>query len=149
MTRRSLVAALLVLGGLAAAPSGAAGQRSDYPTFVFATVAVEDIRGSMAVVQRTRRRSGDVFVSLHGLLPDTGYRAIASKAACGRSATGANQVMDLMGTESTGPGEDDLFVANTGPLRSRLATAKSIRLLEEAEDGSFRQVACARANRVR
>ena len=144
----------MVLTALAAVTAAmlspsASAQRSDYPTFVFATIAVEDIRGTVAVVQRTRRRSADVFVSLHGLLPDTGYKATASKAACGRSATGANQVMDLMGTESTAPGEDDLFVTNTGPLRARLATAKSIRLLEEAEDGTFRQIACARANRVR
>ena len=150
MKVRLVLVALAIAAVIAVLAGGAGGARSDYPTFVFAVVAADDIRGTVAVTQRTRRLSADSFVSLHGLTTDTSYRASVSELPCSRAAAPtAGRIHDPMGAASTAPGEDDLFASDTGPLRKKLAAARSVRLYEQTDDGAITQVACARALRVR
>jgi hypothetical protein len=131
-------------GASAAEPTARSARLADFPTFVFATIAQGDLRGSVAAVQRSATPRAAIFTSLHGLSPGKTYRGMITDLPCGRNATGADSILDLVGLRKTDAGEDDFFEQKTGRLSERLARGRTVRLYEEG-----RQVACARANRVR
>ena len=142
----ALTAAVLAAGSIA----GAGAQRAvdakvrDFPTFLFAPVADGALRGNIAAVQRTKAPSADVFVSLHGLTPASAYRGSLTDLACGRAATNADVVADLMGTVNTRADQDDFFSRKTTRLRERLARGTTFRLYRGET-----QIACVKVNRVR
>jgi hypothetical protein len=154
MTARRLVVAVVVLGAVAALVplSGGfaetrarqAARLSDFPTFLFGTVAVNQLRGSIAVIQRSRAPSADAFVSLHGLPPATTFRVAVTDLACSRAATTADAILNIADAGRTTAQNDDFFAKKTGRLSERLARGKSIRVYNGAT-----QIACVAANRVR
>lgn len=140
-----LLAVMVPLAASAAKPPTVHQARlSDFPTFVFATIADGHLRGSIAAVQRSPAPSSSVFTSLHGLTPSKDYRGMITDLGCNKAATSADSILDLMAIVHLDADEDDLFEQKTGHLSERLARAKTVRIFEGG-----RQIACAKANRVR
>jgi hypothetical protein len=115
----------------------------DFPTFLFATIAEGHFRGSVAVVQRTSRPRADIFISLHGLDAGKTFRAEITAAACGGGGASPKALLSVT-AGTTEAGEDDFFETTSGRLKARLARGKAVRILMGGK-----QIACARANRVR
>jgi hypothetical protein len=132
--------------GLASEPAVHSAGLHDFPAFDYATIAVDHLRGSIAATQRTRSPHVDAFVSLHGLAPGAAYAVAISGKRCGKADAPAGAMVDLFGSdvERLDATQDDFFRAATARVKGRLARAASIRVYEGA-----RQVACARAIRVR
>jgi len=140
------VAALVtgaVLGTADAERAQTAAKIRDFPTFLFATIADGHLRGSVAVVQRTSRPRADLFISLHGLDSGKSFRATVTDLACGRAANKTDELLSVA-AGTTGAGEDDFFETTSGKLDQRLARGTTVRVYEGGK-----QIACARANRVR
>ena len=116
---------------------------SDFPTFLFATIADGHLRGNVAVVQRTSRPSADIFVSLHGLDSGKAYHLDVTAAGCGGGGANPKALLSVPAGK-TGADEDDFFEAGHGRLTARLARGKAVRV-----STGGKQIACARANRVR
>ena len=115
----------------------------DFPTFLFATIADGHLRGNVAAVQRTSRARADLFISLHGLDSGKTFRATVTDLACSRAANKTDEILSVTAGK-TGAGEDDFFETTSGKLDQRLARGTTVRVYEGG-----RQIACARANRVR
>jgi hypothetical protein len=139
-----LAVSIPLAAGAAQSPKVHQARLSDFPTFVFATIADGHLRGSVAAVQRSAAPNASIFTSLHGLTPSKSYRGFITDVPCGRPANGADAILDLIGVRRTDAGEDDFFEQKTGKLSERLARGKTVRVFEEG-----RQIACAKANRVR
>jgi hypothetical protein len=94
-------------------------------------------------VQRTSRPRADLFISLHGLEPSKTYRTTVTDLGCTRGANKTDELLSVTAGK-TEAAEDDFFETTSGKLDQRLARGTTVRVYM----GS-RQIACARANRVR
>lgn len=140
----AVVVAVTATAGSSASPTAHRAAVRDFPTFLFATIADDNMRGSVAAVQRTSAPTAGVFVSLHGLAPSSEYTGAIADVPCGRAATGKHKILDLLGVKKTAPGEDDFFENKSGRLGKRLARGVTVRIYRGGNE-----VACGRANRVR
>src|SRR5687768_6304711 len=93
----ALVVGVTLSAGSSASPTAHRAALRDFPTFLFATIADGDIRGSVAAVQRTSAPRAGVIVSLHGLRPSSNYSGAIADVPCSRPATGRHRILDLLG----------------------------------------------------